>query len=193
MVHQHFMLVEAISPWSRTSCSAPSDSGLLDGQACRATVKEACAGVEARRTAFHVDPDALHRGPLGRPAAARRDLESAGHRGADILILDEPTGVLTPQGGGTICSCVLRNRLRGRGARPSSSITHKLKRDHGGHRCASRSCASGEMVATVRDGRDQPRSTSPNSWSADRVLLRCRSRGPATPGKMVLSVEGLVV
>ncbi len=92
MVHQHFMLVENFTVLENVMLGA-EDSQILNKGIAKARVE--LKRLE-REYALEVDPDARDRGTAGRPAAARRNPESHSIAGAEILILDEPTGVLTP-------------------------------------------------------------------------------------------------
>ncbi|RYE66766.1 MAG: ATP-binding cassette domain-containing protein, partial [Rhizobiaceae bacterium] len=91
MVHQHFMLVENFTVLENVMLGAEG------GQLLRRGV--ASARKELKRLeddyGLDVDPDAvIEELPVGRQQ--RVEILKALYRGAEILILDEPTGVLTP-------------------------------------------------------------------------------------------------
>jgi simple sugar transport system ATP-binding protein len=119
MVHQHFMLVDTLSALDNVMLGAEPGWRL---QAARAQVR-AQLGVLMRDTGLQVDLDAL---VSELPVGERQRLEilKALYRGARILILDEPTAVLTPQE-----TEALFDTLRGLRARGTTIllITHKLK------------------------------------------------------------------
>ena len=94
MVHQHFMLVETMVDGRerRPRCRARVPVRSLDLAAAAARAFEAVR--EFKLAPWIACRD---RGPVGRPAAARRAAEGAVYRHAQLLILDEPTAVLTPQ------------------------------------------------------------------------------------------------
>ncbi|MEV6927590.1 ABC transporter ATP-binding protein [Dactylosporangium sp. NPDC051485] len=91
MVHQHFMLVPSLSVADNVIIgSAPKRRGLID----RRRAREIVARV-SEEYGLHIEPDPLVRDlPVG--AQQRVEILKALHRGADVLILDEPTAVLTP-------------------------------------------------------------------------------------------------
>jgi general nucleoside transport system ATP-binding protein len=93
MVHQHFMLIPVMTVAENiVLATEPRRAGvLLDYSAARRRVEEL-----ARTFNFRIDPDApVEKLTVGQQQ--RVEILKALHRGADILILDEPTAVLTPQ------------------------------------------------------------------------------------------------
>ncbi|WP_322096710.1 ABC transporter ATP-binding protein [Pelagibius sp.] len=92
MVHQHFMLVDNMSVVENIMLGAES------GAILASSVAAARAELERLEREYNldVDPDALA-GDLPVGQQQRVEILKALYRGADILILDEPTGVLTPQ------------------------------------------------------------------------------------------------
>ena len=93
MVHQHFMLVPVFTVAESVALGyEPTKGGsLLDLGQARQKVRDISA-----RFGFHVDPDAVIEDlPVG--AQQRVEIIKALSRDAQILILDEPTAVLTPQ------------------------------------------------------------------------------------------------
>jgi ABC-type uncharacterized transport system ATPase subunit len=92
MVHQHFMLVPVFTVTENIVLGNEPIKGL------RLDIHEAEVSVSALSEQFHlnVDPKALIRNiPVG--MQQRVEILKALSRGAEILILDEPTAVLTPQ------------------------------------------------------------------------------------------------
>jgi general nucleoside transport system ATP-binding protein len=92
MVHQHFMLVETLSVTENIILGhEPVRFGVIDHKKARARVQELSA-----QYGLKVDPDALVR-DLSVGMQQRVEILKALYQGARILILDEPTAVLTPQ------------------------------------------------------------------------------------------------
>jgi len=92
MVHQHFMLIPVMTVAENIVLAAePTKGPLLDTNAAEAKVREL-----AERFKFHIDPHArVEDITVGQQQ--RVEILKALYRNADILILDEPTAVLTPQ------------------------------------------------------------------------------------------------
>ena len=119
MVHQHFMLVDTLSALDNVMLGAEPGWRL---QAARAQVRAKLA-LLMRDTGLQVDLDSLVQDlPVGE--RQRLEILKALYRGARILILDEPTAVLTPQE-----TDALFDTLRGLRTRGTTIllITHKLK------------------------------------------------------------------
>jgi general nucleoside transport system ATP-binding protein len=92
MVHQHFMLIPAFSVVENLVLGAePVRRGVVERVRARDAVLEI-----AGRFGLEVDPDATV-ADLGVAARQRVEILRALYRGARILVLDEPTAVLTPQ------------------------------------------------------------------------------------------------
>jgi ABC-type uncharacterized transport system ATPase subunit len=93
MVHQHFMLIPVMTVAENiVLATEPRRAGvLMDYDAARRRVREL-----SERYGLLVDPDArIDRTSVGQQQ--RVEILKALYRGAEILILDEPTAVLTPQ------------------------------------------------------------------------------------------------
>jgi general nucleoside transport system ATP-binding protein len=119
MVHQHFMLVDTLSALDNVMLGAEPGWRLV---AARAQVRAQLVALMAS-TGLVVDLDALVQDlPVGQ--RQRLEILKALYRGARILILDEPTAVLTPSE-----TLQLFDTLRGLRAKGTTVllITHKLK------------------------------------------------------------------
>lgn len=92
MVHQHFMLVPTLTVAENVVLGRePRRWGRMDLERANAEVAATC-----QRFGFHLDPKALV-GTLSVGSQQKVEIVKALHRGAQVLILDEPTAVLTPQ------------------------------------------------------------------------------------------------
>ena len=119
MVHQHFMLVDTLSALDNVMLGAEPGWALAEA---RGQVRRQLAAL-MRDTGLQVRLDTpVHELPVGE--RQRLEILKALYRGARILILDEPTAVLTPQE--TEALFVTLRQLRARGT-TILLITHKLK------------------------------------------------------------------
>lgn len=93
MVHQHFMLVENFTVTQNIILGSETvkGAGILDMQRARKEVEEI-----VEKYGLLVDPDAVI-SDISVGMQQRVEILKALYRGAEILILDEPTAVLTPQ------------------------------------------------------------------------------------------------
>ncbi|MDY6077690.1 ABC transporter ATP-binding protein [Mobiluncus sp.] len=120
MVHQHFMLVPVFTVAESVALGYEPTKvlGRLDLQAARKKVQELSA-----QFGFDIDPDALIEDlPVG--AQQRVEIIKALSRDAKVLILDEPTAVLTPQETDELIA--IMRQLRDAGT-AIVFITHKLR------------------------------------------------------------------
>src|SRR6185312_10202528 len=119
MVHQHFVLIDPFTVLENVMLGAEGGMLLRRG---KASARQELARLE-REYGLGVDPDAAV-GMLPVGAQQRVEILKALYRGAGILILDEPTGVLTPQETDQLFRIL--KTLRDRGA-TVILITHKLR------------------------------------------------------------------
>lgn len=120
MVHQHFMLIPVFTVAESVALGyEPTKAlGRLDLQAARKKVQDLSA-----QFGFDIDPDALIEDlPVG--AQQRVEIIKALSRDAKVLILDEPTAVLTPQETDELIA--IMRQLRDAGT-AIVFITHKLR------------------------------------------------------------------
>jgi simple sugar transport system ATP-binding protein len=182
MVHQHFMLVEDFTVLENVMLGAEGGQLLAKGtSSARKELKrlEDDYGME-------VDPDAVvEELPVG--TQQRVEILKALYRGAEILILDEPTGVLTPPEADHLFK-VLRV-LRDQG-KTIILITHKLREIMAITDTVS-VMRRGEMVAT-RTTAETTVEELAELMVGRRVLLRVE-KGDAAPGNVLLSVRNLTV
>jgi general nucleoside transport system ATP-binding protein len=198
MVHQHFMLVPVFTvaenvtlgaePVRRLATPAlgglPSiglpSIGLLDRRQARREVREL-----SERFGLRVDPDALVEDlPVG--VQQRVEIIKALLRDASVLVLDEPTAVLTP--GETEDLFRIMRELR-EGGRSIIFISHKLKEVQ----------AIADNITVIRRGKvvgQRPPSTTSvelASLMVGRSVQLRVSKEPAVPAGVVLDVQDLHV
>src|SRR5919199_2558061 len=182
MVHQHFMLVEPMTVAENIVLGAePGGAASLD-------MREAAEKIRRLSDEFKlsVDPHAVV-GNLSVGQQQRVELLKALYREARILILDEPTAVLTPQEVEEFFAILRGMREQGKTV---VIITHKL----------SEVLAISDEVTVMRDGRVVGRLKTAETNAAElarlmvgrEVLLRV-GKPPAKPGEVVLSVRDLTV
>ena len=182
MVFQHFKLVENFTVLENIILGA-EDGGLLRPSLAKA--RRALKSL-AEEYELNVDPDAVIE-DIGVGQQQRVEILKALYRQADILILDEPTGVLTPPEADHLFR-ILRN-LRAEG-KTIILITHKLREIMEITDTVS-VMRRGEMTATVKTSETSPEQLA-ELMVGRKVLLRVE-KTPATPGKPVLEVENLRV
>jgi general nucleoside transport system ATP-binding protein len=183
MVHQHFMLVPVMTVAENIVLALePKRAGVLfDQRAAEGRVREI-----SERFGLAVDPEAvIHTISVGQQQ--RVEILKALYRGADILILDEPTAVLTPQE-----AKELEEILRGLTAQGTSVIfiTHKL---HEVLAIADRITVlrRGEKVATIPSSEATEASLA--TMMVGRDVLLTVEKEAAKPAETLLAVEDLYV
>jgi general nucleoside transport system ATP-binding protein len=119
MVHQHFMLVDRFTVLENIVLGAEGGALLAGGMR---QARAELARIE-REYGLNVDPDAVV-GDLPVGLQQRVEILKALFRGAQTLILDEPTGVLTPQEADDLFRILRLWREQGRTV---ILITHKLR------------------------------------------------------------------
>ena len=180
MVHQHFMLVDVFSVLENILLGAEGGPLLAPGMAA---ARKEIARLEADY-GLEVDPDALV-GDLAVGLRQRVELLKALYRGANILILDEPTGVLTPQEADRLFE-ILR-AMRDRGV-TVILITHKLQEIMAITDNVS-VMRAGQMVAH-RETAQTTREELAELMVGRKVLLRVE-KSVAAPGDALLRADGL--
>ena len=182
MVHQHFMLIPVMTVVENIVLGAePTQHGQLDLDTAREKVREL-----STRYGLAVEPDAVIE-EIGVGQQQRVEILKALYRHARVLILDEPTAVLTPQEVDELF-VVLRELVAG--GTSIILITHKL---HEVLEIADRISVlrRGKKVATIE------RAGATESGLAElmvgRAVLLDVARGAAHPGAEMLSVQDLWV
>jgi simple sugar transport system ATP-binding protein len=182
MVHQHFKLVENFTVVENVILGA-EDGGML-----RPSIGKARKLLTELETEYglEVDPDAVIE-DLSVGHRQRVEILKQLYREADILILDEPTGVLTPAEAAQLFRILERLKEEGK---TIILITHKL-----GEIMEITDTVSvmrrGEMTNTVRTADTSPAELA-EMMVGRKVLLRV-DKAPARPGDVVLKVDDLRV
>jgi general nucleoside transport system ATP-binding protein len=180
MVHQHFMLVDTFTVLENVILGV--EGGFLTGPAL------AKARAELQRLAtdyeLDVDPDAIV-GELPVGLQQRVEILKALYKGAQVLILDEPTGVLTPDEADHLFRILATLRDQGKTV---ILITHKLREimaitDH------VTVMRRGEVVAHFETKNTNVGELA-EAMVGRRVLLRVEKQ-PAKPGEVVLQVKNV--
>jgi len=182
MVHQHFMLVPVFTVAENVTLGNERVRafGLLDRRRMRREVSAL-----SERYGLRVHPDArVEDLPVG--VQQRVEIIKALVREAGVLILDEPTSVLTP--GETEELFTIMRQLR-EGGRSIIFISHKLKEVQ----------AIADTITVIRRGRvvGQRPATASDAELAELMVGRSVvlqvAKAPAAPGEVVLDVRDLTV
>src|SRR6266516_4844925 len=181
MVHQHFMLVPVLSVAENVVLGQEISSvgGVLDMRTAERRIREL-----ADRLGFTVDPGArVNQLSLGQQQ--RVEILKAIYRGARILVLDEPTAVLTPQETREIFGVLRRLREDGTSI---IFISHKL----------DEVLEIADRITVIRRGKvvgsRKPSQTNKDELAelmVGRAVSLRVDRGQSHPGDVTLEVVGL--
>jgi general nucleoside transport system ATP-binding protein len=183
MVHQHFMLVPVLSVAENITLGAETMAGpiFLDRAQAHRRIVEL-----GRRFGFEIDPEARV-GSLSVGWQQRVEILKALYREAKILVLDEPTAVLTPQETDEIFS-VLRGLARA--GHSIIFISHKLYEV----------LEIADRITVIRRGRvvgeRLPAETNEDDLAelmVGREVQLVADRGESHPGEVILRTNGLRV
>ncbi|AKS38110.1 heme ABC transporter ATP-binding protein [Anoxybacillus gonensis] len=182
MVHQHFMLVDTFTVTENIILgSEPTKGGQIDIERAEKEVREL-----SERYGLAVDPKAKI-ADISVGMQQRVEILKTLYRGADILIFDEPTAVLTPQ---EIQELIQIMKALVREGKSIILITHKLKE-------IMEVC---DRVTVIRRGKGigtlNVSETNPNELAAlmvGREVHFKTEKQPSKVGKPVLEIEDLVV
>jgi len=181
MVHQHFMLIPVMTV---------AENIIIGDEVTRRgsflDLKRAAKGIRelSEKYQLEIDPDAYVEDlPVG--VRQRVEIIKALYRQADILILDEPTAVLTPQEAESLFHTMTALAEQGKSI---IFITHKLKEV----------LHIADRITVLRGGRvvgmTTPAETSEAQLAAmmvGREVILSVDKGPVQRGDKVLSVRGL--
>lgn len=182
MVFQHFKLVENFSVLENVILGA-EDGPLLKQSLAKARVQ---LGKLSKEYELDVDPDAIIEN-MSVGLQQRVEILKALYRNANILILDEPTGVLTPSEANHLFR-ILKN-LRDQG-KTIILITHKLREIMAATDTVS-VMRSGEMTATLKTAKTSPEELA-ELMVGRKVLLNISKKEPKL-GDVALEVKNLRV
>jgi simple sugar transport system ATP-binding protein len=183
MVHQHFMLVPVLTVTENVMLGVESLIGgtFLDKKSAAARIRQI-----SEQYGLPVDPDAYIKDlPVG--LQQRVEIIKLLYRNADILILDEPTAVLTPQEADDLFEVIKSLVQKGKSI---IFITHKLREV----------LAIADRINVLRLGKvvgaaDPETATEPQlaSMMVGRSVELTVKKAAAKPGETVLQVNGLRV
>jgi ABC-type uncharacterized transport system ATPase subunit len=181
MVHQAFKLFESLTVWENVVYRCEPRRGFfVDGARARAQVADL-----AERHGLPIDPKAR---VADLPVGVRQRLEilKALYRDARVLILDEPTAVLTPAEVATLFSVM--KSLAASGC-TVLLVTHKL----------NEVLSISDRITVLRGGRVAERLVTAHT-NADAIVramtgrhIAARTPQPATPGEVKLEARSVVV
>ncbi|MGO9743242.1 MAG: ABC transporter ATP-binding protein [Roseiarcus sp.] len=182
MVHQHFMLVPPLTVLDNVMLGAEGGPLLAKGAAAiRKELKRL-----GEEYALDVDPDAIV-GELSVGLQQRVEILKALVRGAEILVLDEPTAVLTPAEADQLFAML---RVLKAQNKTIIFITHKLREIMALTDRVS-VMRRGEMVATFETSETSPPELA-DAMVGRKVILKI-DKAPAKPGNVVLEARNLQV
>ncbi len=182
MVHQHFMLIPVFTVAENVALGNESTKagGLLNLEATRAKIRQISA-----QYGFDVDPDAMVEDlPVG--VQQRVEIIKALVRDAEVLILDEPTAVLTPQETDELLEIIRQLKNDGKSI---VFISHKLREVK----------AISDVITVIRRGKvvGQAEPTASPTELASAMVGRSVNltlgKSAANPGKTTFKIRNLTV
>lgn len=188
MVHQHFMLVPVMTVTENFMLGNEKTKGLKLGQLSKLDREKVNGELQsiAKIHGLIINPEAIIE-DLSVGEAQRAEILKTLYKGAKILILDEPTAVLTPQ---EVEELFIIMRSLVKEGKSIIFITHKLKEVH----------AIADRITVLRNGKvvgtTTPTETSmeelANMMVGREVILTVKKK-IVKPGNTVLEVKGLHV
>jgi simple sugar transport system ATP-binding protein len=182
MVHQHFMLIPVFTVAENIMLGMETTkNGLLDEERAAKQIRDF-----SHQFGLDVDPNAYVKDlPVG--VQQRVEIIKALYRKADILILDEPTAVLTPQEANELFEVMRSLAAQGKSI---IFITHKLKEVF----------AVADRITVLRNGHVVGTTTPAEATEAKlaemmvgREVILTVDKGPPQLADVVLDVQDLVV
>lgn len=183
MVHQHFMLVDAFTVTENIILGSESTNaaGMID-------LKNAMAEITALSKKYGLDVDPTAKvADISVGAQQRVEIIKTLYRGADLLIFDEPTAVLTPD---EITELLKIMKVLVSEGKSIILITHKLEEIR----------AVADRVTVIRRGKsietvEVAGATNDDlaEWMVGRSVSFKTEKIAANPKEVILSIENLVV
>jgi len=182
MIHQHFMLIPVHTVLDNIIMGLPGDQGIFYNRAYHRDKVLEIAG----RYGLEIDPDALVQ-DLSVGAQQRVEIVKALYRKAKLLIMDEPTAVLTPQEVKELFATLKKLASEGMSI---ILITHKL----------NEVLEVADRVTVLRDG--QVIKTLNTRDANEKMLAELMvgrevnfipNKAPCKPGSVVLEIKDVVV
>lgn len=183
MVHQHFMLVDAFTVTENIILGSESTNaaGMID-------LKNAMAEITALSKKYGLDVDPTAKvADISVGAQQRVEIIKTLYRGADLLIFDEPTAVLTPD---EITELLKIMKVLVSEGKSIILITHKLDEIR----------AVADRVTVIRRGKsietvEVAGATNDDlaEWMVGRSVSFKTEKIAASPKEVILSIENLVV
>jgi simple sugar transport system ATP-binding protein len=179
MVHQHFHLVDRHSVLENVMVGEPGRRGMVDWRQARARLAEIGA-----RYGLSLDPYRTA-GSLSVGEQQRLEIVKALYRGARVLILDEPTSVLTPQETEGLFGAIRAMTAQGVGV---IFISHKLNEVR----------AITDRLVVMRQGAVVAETANDGAVTVRRLAelmcghaLTAPAREPARPGQVLLALDAV--
>ncbi|WP_139007323.1 ABC transporter ATP-binding protein [Arthrobacter crystallopoietes] len=182
MVHQHFMLVPVFTVAENIALGneATKAGGILNLDETRTKIRQI-----SEQYGFQVDPDAVVEDlPVG--VQQRAEIIKALVRDAEVLILDEPTAVLTPKETDELLAIIAQLKSDGKSI---VFISHKLREVK----------AVSDLITVIRRGKVVG-DADPNASTTDlasmmvgRSVSLSLNKAPAQPGEATFVIDGLTV
>ncbi len=182
MVHQHFMLIDTFTVAQNIVLGSEPKKGI------KIDMKKAVREVQELSDRYGLQVDATAKiSDISVGMQQRVEILKTLYRGANVVILDEPTAVLTPQ---EIKELIVILKTLIKEGKSIILITHKLKEImEVCDRCTV--IRKGQGIGTVEVSETNPNDLA--SLMVGREIRFSTVKKPAEPKETILSIEGLTV
>ena len=180
MVHQHFKLVDTLTVIENVILGMPTNKAVLDLAPAREQFKKLCDEYE-----LFVDPDTeVWKLPVGQQQWV--EILKALYRDCKVLVLDEPTAVLTPSESDQLARAIRRITDQGRSV---VFISHKLREV----------MEVTDKVTVIRDGavvgtiatKDASQIKLAEMMVGRPITIERRERPAMPDGEVILDMQGV--